>query len=137
MKVSTLIPSDLLDTVDRLENWGRWARERDGRYGPAIGSAERHYRPRAGDTLSDLPPPRIPVDGFDAQVVGKCLAPAGGFPHRWYVMLKWVYYYRAGRPAVVRKMAIHKDNYQQELTRALYAAKNALAQRNGSPRGMD
>lgn len=120
------VPADLAATVDRIENWAAWARERTG--GSIIGSAEGRYRPERGDQ-EPRRKPRMDIDALDAQIVGKCLAPAGGFPHRWYVMLKWRYLYHSSRQVLCRKMAIHGDSYAGELNKALCSARNVLSKR--------
>lgn len=124
-----LIPAELAETVDRLENWALWARERAS--GTVIGSAEGRYRPEREDIYNPRQPTPY-IDAWDAQLVGKCLAPARGFPHRWYVMLKWRFLFRAGKPALCRKMAIHVDNYHTELRKALFAARNTLTKRKNA-----
>ena len=129
MQSELAIPAELAETVDRLENWGRWAREY--RAGTIIGSAEGRYRPERGD----LEPRRQPapfIDSLDAQLVGKVLAHAGGFPHRWYVLLKWKYHLRAKPSVLCRKMAVHPDNFHLELRKALFAARNVLTRRRNA-----
>lgn len=130
MTVET-VPAELADTVERLQNWARWAEERGARGRAA--SAEGRYRPRWGNNETEadaddrarrkaLPP----IDPWDAQTVGKAIAPAGGFPLRMFQLIRWKYLLRAPPLVICRKLAINSSSYAQELNHALYAASNRL-----------
>lgn len=119
-------PADLDEVVDRLTNWSVWARERTG--GSIIGSAEVKYRPERGDQETRRTP-RLDIDALDAQVVGKAIAPAGGFPARWFLLIKLRFLIRSPKPVICRKMSIHTGSYEAELRTALFAVRNVLAKR--------
>lgn len=124
-----LVPAELAGTYARLQNWGRWAFEHRKRGHAA--SAEGRYRPKWGNNLSsdEEAPARggqAVIDPWDAQLVGKCLAPAGGFPYRAFLLLKLVFFYRANPYYIARHMAVRQDDYPGELRKALFSARNAL-----------
>ncbi|MCD6674858.1 MAG: hypothetical protein LT106_18650 [Burkholderiaceae bacterium] len=121
------LPADLARTIERLENWGRWARER-GRKSRAR-SIEGRYRPRRGSIDVESRAAPLEVDVFDASLVDRCLASAGGFPMRWSRLLKAHFVWQADRYATGRRLAIPVREYANELHRAVCGARNALTRR--------
>ena len=127
--IDDLIPDDLAGTYARLDNWGRWAREHatPGR----AESIEGRYRAKWGNNVAEADTPTAggstpAVDPFDAQIVGKCLAPATGFPVGAFALLKGRFYYRSNPQVIARHMRMHVAAYPLALTRALLMARNRL-----------
>jgi hypothetical protein len=128
------IPAELAETVDRLENWGRWAAERQKR-GQAA-SAEGRFRNRWGNNQTEEDAlelarrgSRPPIDAIDASIVDRCLAPAGGFPIRSSDLLKWRFFHRARKEVICRKFSINPDHYPEHMRRALFSLRNVLTRR--------
>jgi len=114
--------SDLMETADRLENWGRWARSRPA---PArTRSLEGRYRPERGDLDDERRSPAPDVDALDASRVDRAIAPASGFPIRWSLLLKAHFVIRADRQATARRLCL--TCYEADLHRATVAARNVL-----------
>jgi len=122
------IPADLVGTDDRLTNWGTWAREGNGGAGRAR-SIESRYRRPAGEE-DPRRTPRPVVDGIDAQLVDRALAPAAGMPWRESRVLRAHYAYQADPRATCRQIGQHWSRYREELIRALWIARNRLRQRD-------
>lgn len=116
------IPPELIHIDDRLDNWGRWARERPKLQ--TARSAEGRYHPPAVDDFRRIP--SIPIDILDASLVDRCLAPATGFPSR-YTKLLVLYYVRALADRSIRqKLRIHIRDYPYIIRNALFAAQNVI-----------
>lgn len=110
------------DILDRLENWGRWARTRPPR-GRAR-SIEHRYRPERGDLDDERRSPAPEIDAIDASRVDRAIAPAGGFPIRWSRLLIAHFVSRADHRATARRLSI--ACYEAELERAVCAVRNVL-----------
>lgn len=110
------------DILDRLENWGRWARSRPAR--SRTRSLEGRYRPERGDLDDERRTPAPDVDAIDASLVDRAIAPASGFPARWSRLLKSHFVWRADRQATARRMGI--ACYETEFARAVCGARNVL-----------
>jgi hypothetical protein len=119
-----ILPPELRETVDRLANWGLWARERRGA-GRALSAEGRYRRPASDDDPRRTPTPVI--DPWDAQRVDKALAPATGMPRRLSVILRDHYVFHADYRATCRRLAIQWQSYHPTLLQALRAADNRLA----------
>lgn len=121
------LPADLVGTDDRLDNWGRWARDLNQRPGYARSVESRYRRPAAEDDPRRRP--TMPIDAIDAQFVGRALAPVAGMPWREARLLQAHYVYQADYRTTCRRLALAWSRYREEVIRALWMARNRIAQR--------
>lgn len=122
------VAGPLAATHERLENWGRWARDRRraGRAGSAEGRYLRERLP-AEDDDDGRRTATLPIDPADATRVDAALAPAGGFDPRASALLKAHYVFRAVPHVIARRARVQVSRVPAEFERALTAAHHALA----------
>lgn len=109
----------LSDAHKRLENWGRWAGERRAsQTASLVRSAERHGRVKSGRGG----PIGMPVDGGDASLVDRALAPVSGFPWHYARLLRAAYAWDAPREVVARVSDTPIRDLDRELLAAIAAA---------------
>lgn len=121
------VPGPLAATHERLENWGRWARDRR-RAGRARSAEGRYLRERLPAEDDDgRRTAALPIDPADASRVDAALAPARGFDRRASALLKAHYVHRAGPHIIARRARVQVSRVPAEFERALTAAHHALA----------
>lgn len=120
------IAGNLVETHERLENWGRWARP--CRSPARARSIEGKYmRERLDKEVEEVRrEPVLFVDALDASFVDVVLAPWFGFPRRESELLKAHYVYRAHPHAVARRTHVPLRRLSYEFDRALVTAHHAL-----------
>lgn len=120
------IPDQLGTTHRRLCNWGSWARG-----GRPIGRAKSIEGRFIRDSVLDKEHhgqrrPQLDVDVFDASLVDRTIAPAGGFEQRLSALLKHHYVFKAGTYELARLAKIPPRKVSGEFERALFTVQYLL-----------
>lgn len=119
MILLSAIPSDLIETQDRIENWARWSRDR-WRRGHCV-SIEHRYK------SSDLYEPPDPRVEYDALAGAELHTHVCDLPNRQRWILHLWFVHRAPPGFIRRRLAIRRDGLAHELHRAVRMLRNRLA----------
>lgn len=112
------IPEDLQQTYDRIENWGRWSKDRLKR--GHCQSIEHKYK--STDAWQDTEP-QVVWDALDAEELHSVVC---GLPERYRWLLHLLVLHKAPDGYVRRVLGIRRDDLVSEYHRAIRMVRNVL-----------